>query len=341
MRKVSVSDIIDALTQKGVVITRITLLRRAKREGWLKHAERGKRVLFSVEELPPDLRVLFEEDKDKDCQEAIPSEPQQEIPPRKEVTSIIDSLKQKSIIIMGKVGIGKSHTLEEVVKTLSRDSKVIFFKEPPTAKTVLLNLCLAVKIESGKTKEETIEKLKGLKHQEQGMIYLAIDQLEKVTPSVIQVLDSLMTISWFRFIGAGHLGSKKRYNSTWLKAKGYILRPLSRAESRALVDKLWPEGDHASKSLVVNEAKGIPGEIVRMITEAKLGLPLVEQQRYFDFTPVILVVATIGLAVRVIGYGYSSMEAYIVGGVLAAVFWGVFWIYRGYVAGWWGTKKDL
>jgi len=78
---------------------------------------------------------------------------------------------------------------------------------------------------------------------------------------------------------------------------------------------------------------------VRMAKEARQGIMPQEEQRYLDATPIILIIATIGLAIRVIGYGYQSTENYIMGGVIGTIFWGLFWIYRGYIQGWWGSRK--
>ncbi|MFN3481292.1 MAG: hypothetical protein ACK415_13035, partial [Thermodesulfovibrionales bacterium] len=187
------------------------------------------------------------------------------------------------------------------------------------------------------TKQEMLDTLRDYRGDR---IILAIDRLEEMTPSAIEVLGTLMEFSWFRFLGAGHLGRKKKYNSVWMKAKGIFLKPLSRQESRELIEAIWPEGDSSSKRIIIDRSRGIPKEIVKMASEAKQGIMPEEEERFFDFTPVILVIATIGLAVRVIGYGYQSAESYIIGGIIAAVFWGIFWIYRGYVAGWWGSKSN-
>jgi energy-coupling factor transporter ATP-binding protein EcfA2 len=243
-----------------------------------------------------------------------------------------------SLIIMGKSGIGKTYLLKLLARELSKTCKVIHFDEPPTAKTILLNLLIAADSKSGSNSDESIRNLEGYQGER---IILCIDKLENMTPSAIQVIDRLFGFSWFRFIGAGHLWSKRRFNSTWKKAKGMMLHYLSRHEATRLLDYHWKEGDSRSKRTIIDEARGIPGQIVRMASEAKQGIMPKSEQKYLDATPFVLVIATIGLAVRVIGYGYQSTETYIMGGIIASVFWGLFWIYRGYVAGWWGTKSQL
>lgn len=321
---------------------RSSILRRAKREGWSEKKE-GKRILLRVSDLPDDIRNLIttdkieeidntSEDTSKNTEEPANEKPQQD----KKIAQLLKELDKKSIILMGKQGIGKSYTIRRLLTALA-DENILFFTEPPTAKTILLNIAMATGQESkDETKKDLMDRIKDYRGDR---IILAIDRLENITPSAIEVLGSLMELPWFRFIGAGHLGKKKRYNSVWMKAKGVFIKPLSRQESKKLVDSIWPEGDSTHKRIIVDRARGIPGEIVKMATDAKQGIMPEETERYFDFTPVILVIATIGLAVRVIGYGYQSAESYIIGGIIAAVFWGIFWIYRGYVGGWFGTEK--
>ena len=146
---------------------------------------------------------------------------------------------------------------------------MILFKEPPTAKTILLNVLLAAGLDYGKSKESSIEQLSEY-HGDH--IILCIDQLEKITPSAVSVLDSLMTkFTWFRFIGAGHLGGKKRYNATWMKAHAHFLKPLSRNESMEIIDHLWPEGYKGLKKTIIDESRGIPGNIVKNGKRGKTG----------------------------------------------------------------------
>lgn len=342
---------------KATRISASNISRRSKKEQWKtkEGSSKGKTTLFLFDSLPEDIKSLFkleiteskpipiekpaqdskEQDKDKDQKQSDNDE--KEIR-KKEISEIIKKIEAKSIIVMGKVGIGKTYVLERAAQILAKESIVIHFKEPPTAKTVLLNITIAAEVQFGKSKEDAIENLKSHKGKN---IVLCIDQLERMTPSTIEVLDSLLTnFNWFRFMGAGHLGNKKRYNSTWMKATGYMLKPLSRQDSVKLIDKLWPDGDGTSKKIIVDESKGIPGNIQRIAIEARQGIMPHEEQRYIDFTPMIMIIATLGLAIRVIGYGYSSTDTYIMGGVIATVFTGGFWIYRGYVSGWWGTKNQ-
>jgi hypothetical protein len=291
---------------------RSSVLRRCKREGWIAEKEKN-RLVFSLENLPEDIRQLFMEQERRD-----------------------PAYTKRSIILLGKQGIGKTYTLQKLVAELSKSSPVIAFTEPPTAKTILLNLAMQAGI-----KEDTKEKLfEALRSYSGKTIYLAIDSLEYITPSAIEVLGQLMDFKWFRFIGAGHLGGKKKFNHVWMKAKAIFIKGLSRQEANNLITSVWPEADQNSRRIILDTAKGVPAMVLKMAMEGKQGILPEETARYFDFTPVILVIATIGLAVRILGYGYQSAESYIIGGIIAAVFWGLFWIYRGYVAGWWGTKPE-
>jgi hypothetical protein len=368
-KTVSIADIAYALGKH-----RSTVSKRAKDEKWQFAADPNSKLnrkLFLFDKLPDDVQKALgeslneqgdrteqqvEETVQQDTTEEVPpNTPQEEIPcnseqpidqpaPRffltaskqKELDLLLNKAKDRNIVILGKSGIGKTYLLDILAQKLSPEYKVILFKEPPTAKTILLNVLLAAGLEYGKSKESSIDQLS---EYQGNHIIVCIDQLEKITPSAVSVLDSLMTkFTWFRFIGAGHLGGKKRYNATWMKAHAHFLKPLSRNESLELIDHVWPEGDRSLKKTIIDESRGIPGNISRMAKEAKQGIMPHEEEKYLDGTPFILIIATLGLTIRVIGYGYQSTESYIIGGVIGSVFWGVFWIYRGYVAGWWGSK---
>lgn len=359
-RYVSITEI-----SKNTNISAPNIRRRAKKEQWKTKEEskiKGKRILFLFDSLPEDIKDLLnkteetreavEKTKESEAKETEEIKTNEEIKEQtnetvesnneegeireKEISEVIKKLESKSVILMGKSGIGKTYILEKAVRILSIDNIVIHFNEPMTAKTLLLNITIAAEVPFGKSKEDAIGNLKGYNGKR---IILSIDQLERMTPSAIEILDSLLiNFKWFRFLGAGHLGNKKRYNSTWLKATGYILKPVGRKEIAMIIDKLWPEGDKGSKKTIVDEARGIPGNAQRMSVEARQGIMPEEEQKYLDATPVIMILATIGVAARIIGYGYDSTQAYIMGGIMATVFTGAFWIYRGYVSGWWGTK---
>lgn len=308
-----------------------SIIRRAKKEGWQNEKFKNK-VLYKIDSLPEDIKATInKQHAETDIQHQSVS-PAQNIDEREQ--RIIEELEKRSVILMGKHGIGKSYTIKKVIQNLT-DKKVIFFTEPPTAKTILLNLKMATGVQAEDTKQDMVEALRGYRGS---TVILAIDGIENLTPSAIEVLGFLMEQTWFRFLGAGHLGRKKKYNHVWLKAKGIFLKPLTRAQSKNLVQEVWSEADKHSLRIIVDKARGNPREIIRLATEARQGILPEDDERFFDFTPVILIIATIGLAIRVIGYGYQSAESYIIGGIIAAVFWGIFWIYRGYVAGWWGSK---
>jgi len=329
-----------------------SILRRSQKEQWKSERLKNKTV-FRLKDLPEDIQKSFSmredtEDTSKETTELTEEAQQQTETPETEtkerpeeskqfINKLITELDKKSIILLGKQGIGKTYTLNKLAVELAKDNKIVHFTEPPTAKTILLNMAIATEINLKDTKADTLQALSGYKGNR---VYIAIDRLEAITPSAAEVIGSLMEFNWFRFIGAGHLGGKKKFNHVWMKAKGIFIKPLTRYESGKLVEEIWKEADKTSKRIIIDKARGIPGQIVKMALEGKQGIPPQETEKYLDFTPVILVIATIGLAIRVIGYGYSSAESYIIGGIIAAVFWGLFWIYRGYVAGWFGAEKN-
>ena len=295
----------------------------------------------TTESMSEEIRQKPSEEQPSSPGPSIPQEVPMRIPlseqKEKEVKELLARAEKKSILLLGKNGSGKTYTLELLAEELSKKYKVVHFKETPTAKTILLNISIACEIKPGDSKEDTYRSLEQYRGEK---IVLCIDQLENITPSSVAVIDKLISdYTWFRFIGAGHLGGKKKHNATWMKAQAHFLRSISRHDSMKLIDQIWPGGDMTHKKIIVDESRGIPGNIVKMAKEARQGIMPQEEQRYLDATPIILIIATVGLAIRVIGYGYQSTETYIMGGVIGTVFWGLFWIYRGYIQGWWGSRK--
>lgn len=253
-----------------------------------------------------------------------------------EIDEIKKIIATRNIIILGKTGVGKTFIMNELANTLPANETIVF-PEPPTAKTLLTAITGILKIKPKRTKDEIIE---DIKNTQSNTIYVLIDTIEKTTPSIISTIDSLMDMPHIRLILAGHLGKKKSYNSTWLKAKGYFLKELDTAQSIKLIETLWNKFAPEHKKLIAEKSNGNPRKIIAMIDEAKQGILPEETINYFDFMPILLIIGTVGLAIRVIGYGYSSMEQYIIGGIIAALFWGGFWIYRGYISGWFGGEHE-
>ncbi len=248
----------------------------------------------------------------------------------KEIATALEA--KKSLVILGKKGIGKSYLINKIRDSIKNN--IIFYNEPPTSKTILTDLAKIIGIESSKkTKDELIEIIK---KKDENPIVVCIDEIEKSTPSLITVLDNLMNTKHVKIIMAGHLGGKKKHNSTWLKAKAIFLKELGIQDSMKLIDTLWANGNTEQKKVIANAAQGIPEKIIALCEDAKNGIIQEEKEKIVDFTPILLIIGTIGLIIRVIGYGYASMEQYIIGGTIAAIFWGAFWIFRGYTTGWFG-----
>jgi hypothetical protein len=64
---------------------------------------------------------------------------------------------------------------------------------------------------------------------------------------------------------------------------------------------------------------------IRAIEEEYLGLDIegADHRRYFDITPLILVVGVIFVIMRFIGLGTNDQALYIFGGIAAAIFLGL------------------
>ena len=82
----------------------------------------------------------------------------------------------------------------------------------------------------------------------------------------------------------------------------------------------------ADLSKLQERAGGNPMLAIRSIEEEYLGLDIegADHRRYFDITPLILVVGVIFIIMRFIGLGTNNQSLYIFGGISAAVFLGLF-----------------
>lgn len=308
-----------------------TIRHQARKENW-KHEthSNGKGKRYLIESLPENIKELVEKT------DVTPKPADYQGLRAKKIEEVLNTISKKSVILMGKAGVGKTHTLKAITEKLRENHDVVFFPEPPTTKTMLLSL--APEKSEKCNKDELLQAIE----QKNKPKYLVIDHIEKLTPSTIQALDYLLGIENFRFLGAGHLGGKRKFNSTWMKCKGIFIKPLCKSDAIKLINELWAE-EKPVKKVIIEKSKGIPRNIIQMTQDAKQGIDITDEVKYFDFTPIIIIIAILGASYRVIGWGYGDTETYILGGVLASAFMGFFWIYRGYVAGWWGTttrKKE-
>jgi hypothetical protein len=82
----------------------------------------------------------------------------------------------------------------------------------------------------------------------------------------------------------------------------------------------------ADLSKLQERAGGNPMLAIRSIEEEYLGLDIegADHRRYFDITPLILVVGVIFIIMRFIGLGTNNQSLYIFGGISAAFFLGLF-----------------
>lgn len=327
-KSLTASEIADITGKKSP-----TVRKQARKENW-KHEthNNGKEKKYLVESLPENIKELVEKTDVEEIKAPKPEAYYQELR-AKEIKEVLSTLSKKSVILMGKAGVGKTHTIKIINEKLRENHNVVFFPEPPTPKTMLLSL--APEKSEKCNKDELIQAVE----QKNKPVYLVIDHIEKLTPSAIQALDYLLGIENFRFLGAGHLGGKKKFNSTWMKCKGIFIKPLCKSDAIKLINELWAE-EKPVKKVIAEKSKGIPRNIIQMTQDAKQGIDIADEVKYLDFTPIIIIISIFGASYRVIGWGYGDTETYILGGILAAVFMGFFWIYRGYVAGWWGTTTQ-
>ncbi len=107
------------------------------------------------------------------------------------------------------------------------------------------------------------------------------------------------------------------------------LKPLSQKAIREImVDAAQSRGiriSNADLSRLQARSGGNPTLAIRAIEEEYLGIDqeAPDHKRYFDITPLILIIGTIFVVVRFIGLGTSDQSMYILGGIGGAIFLGL------------------
>lgn len=258
--------------------------------------------------------------------------------------------KRQHTLLTGAIGTGKSHLLKYIARDLKN---AIYVERVQPIKSVLLSIAETLHKE-GRLKIEGVvaeylewadlkskvsqlypaELLKCVIEGIEGRGYILIlDHLEEITPAMASAILVLMDKALI--LGASRdLKDSESLSRVWWSFDVIELKSLSKEESLEL---LWLYADKdriADKAMfenkVLNHSAGNPLAIIEMAKKTKdtefdspekiRNLHHDAGLKYFDLTPVLLIMGAIIVAARFVALGLNDMDTYILAGSAGAFF---------------------
>jgi hypothetical protein len=246
-------------------------------------------------------------------------------------------LANGAILIVGEEGSGKSVLGNAVVERLTCDGFLVAFVEPTTPKQMLLEITQQFELptEDIEGKNLTMDKLKRAICLQQRF---AIAQFLSDNTAFIVLDDAQSCDMKFRiWLKQLHrkgvpmlvLATDPPRSDIFINIPRIELKPLPEKAIRQIMKSAAQERaialTSADLSKLQERAGGNPMLAIRAIEEEYLGLDIegADHRRYFDITPLILVVGVIFVIMRFIGLGTNDQALYIFVGIAAAVFLGL------------------
>ncbi|PAX51450.1 9-O-acetyl-N-acetylneuraminate esterase [Brunnivagina elsteri CCALA 953] len=247
-----------------------------------------------------------------------------------ELNRIIASLLANgSLLIAGEEGCGKSVLASVVVEKLQEDGFVVAHIEPTTPKQMLVEIAyqLGVETQSLEGKALSAEQLKRAiaNYLENNTGFLVIDDVQVCEVKFRMWLKQLRKLNVPMLL----LATNPPRNDIFINIPRIELQPLPEYAIRELMEQAALERGISLKpsdlSKLQERAGGNPMLAIRAIDEEYLGLEVegADHDRYFDITPLILLMGIVFVVMRFIGLGTNNQALYIFGGIAAAVFLGV------------------
>ncbi|BAZ33619.1 hypothetical protein NIES4074_61330 (plasmid) [Cylindrospermum sp. NIES-4074] len=238
-------------------------------------------------------------------------------------------LANSAILVVGEEGSGKSVLANAVVERLGIDGFSVAFIEPATPKQMLLEIAqqLEIATEDLEGKSLTVDKLKRAiaDFLEGNTAFLVLDDAQNCDMKFRIWLKQLRR----RGIPMLVLATDPPRSDIFINIPRIELRPLPEKAIRQIMKSAAQERaidlSAADLSKLQERAGGNPMLAIRSIEEEYLGLEIegADHRRYFDITPLILIIGVIFVIMRFIGLGTNDQALYIFGGIAAAIFLGL------------------
>ena len=239
-------------------------------------------------------------------------------------------LANGAILIVGEEGSGKSVLANAVFERLICDGFLVAFVEPTTPKQMLLEITQQFNLPSQdiEGKNLTVDKLKKViaDFLRENTAFIIFDDAQNCEIKFRIWLKQLRRKGVPMLV----LATDPPRADIFINIPRIELKPLPERTIREIMKGAARERSidlsSADLSKLQERAGGNPMLAIRSIEEEYLGLDIegADHRRYFDITPLILVVGVIFIIMRFIGLGTNNQSLYIFGGISAAVFLGLF-----------------
>lgn len=234
-----------------------------------------------------------------------------------------------AILIAGEDGSGKSILAIAVVEKLQADGFMVAFIEPATPKQMLLEIAHQFEIatEDLEGKSLTADKLKRAiaTFLEENTAFLVLDDAHACDAKFRMWLKQLRRSGVPMLL----LATDPPRSDIFINIPRIELKPLPEQAIREIMIQAAADREIQLKpselSKLQERAGGNPMLAARAVDEEYLGLEIegADHRRYFDITPLILLVGIVFVIMRFIGLGTSDQALYIFGGIAAAIFLGL------------------
>lgn len=238
-------------------------------------------------------------------------------------------LANGAILIAGEDGSGKSVLASAVVEKLQDDGFMVAFIEPATPKQMLLEIAgqFDIPTEDLEGKSLTADKLKRAiaLFLESNTAFLILDDAHACDAKFRMWLKHLRRSGVPMLL----LATDPPRTDIFINIPRIELKPLPEYAIREIMVQAAAERQINLKpselAKLQERAGGNPMLAMRAVDEEYLGLEMegADHRRYFDITPLILLVGVIFVVMRFIGLGTSDQALYIFGGIAAAIFLGL------------------
>lgn len=238
-------------------------------------------------------------------------------------------LANGAILIAGEDGSGKSVLASAVLEKLQDDGFTVAFIEPATPKQMLLEIAYQFEIptENLEGKPLTADKLQRAiaTFLEENTAFLILDDAHCCDAKFRMWLKQLCKSGVPMLL----LATDPPRKDVFINIPRIELKPLPEYAIREIMIQAAAERAIALKpselSKLQERAGGNPMLAARAVDEEYLGLDIegADHRRYFDITPLILLVGIIFVVMRFVGLGTNDQALYIFGGIAAAVFLGI------------------
>jgi hypothetical protein len=239
-------------------------------------------------------------------------------------------LANGAILIVGEEGSGKSVLANAVFERLICDGFLVAFVEPTTPKQMLLEITQQFNLPSQdiEGKNLTVDKLKKAiaDFLRENTAFIIFDDAQNCEIKFRIWLKQLRRKGVPMLV----LATDPPRADIFINIPRIELKPLPERTIREIMKGAAQERSidlsSADLSKLQERAGGNPMLAIRSIEEEYLGLDIegADHRRYFDITPLILVVGVIFIIMRFIGLGTNNQSLYIFGGISAAFFLGLF-----------------